>query len=309
VRSLPTLLLFALVLPSRAAAQRAVPSDSSLVDRFARFTAITGYERAMADTLLSLLPRATRDRSGSVVLVLGSGAPRRLVACPLDEPGWIVGGVDAEGYLTLRRAAGRLPSPLFDQQLEGQRVTLFGTKGPVPGVVAVRSVHLTRGRPSSDEPPFGADDARIDVGASDARGVEALGIGVLTPLSLAKRPLWYGASLVAAPVAGRRAACAALVSAAMVSGPVTGTVVVAFVTEQNLSKRGLLTVRKTQGPFSEERLVDGAGNSAVLDSATAANAMLPEVMRGTAGSPAETVSLGKMSALRLRLENWIRESR
>ena len=40
-----------------------------------------------------LLPGAMRDRSGSAVLVLGSGAPRRLVACPLDEPGWVVGGV------------------------------------------------------------------------------------------------------------------------------------------------------------------------------------------------------------------------
>ncbi len=276
------------------------------MDRFARFTAITGYEQAMADTLLSLLPRATRDRSGSVVLVLGSGAPRRLVACPLDEPGWIIGGVDNEGYLTLRRAAGRLPGPLFDQQLEGERVTLFGRKGPVPGVVAVRSIHLTRGRPSGDEPPFTADDARVDIGASDARGVEALGVGVLTPLSLTKRPLWYGAGLVAAPVAGRRAACAALLSAAMVSGPAAGTVVVAFVTEQNLSRRGLLTVRKTQGPFSEERLVDGA-TGASPDSA-AAGAMLLEVMRGTAGSPVETVSLGRMAALRLRLENWIRES-
>jgi putative aminopeptidase FrvX len=34
---------------------------------------------------------------------------------------------------------------LFDQQLEGQRVTVFGQRGPVPAVVAVRSVHLTRG--------------------------------------------------------------------------------------------------------------------------------------------------------------------
>ena len=276
------------------------------MDRFARFTAITGYEQAMADTLLSLLPRATRDRSGSVVLVLGSGAPRRLVACPLDEPGWIIGGVEDEGYLTLRRAAGRLPGPLFDQQLEGERVTLFGRKGPVPGVVAVRSIHLTRGRPSGDEPPFTADDARVDIGASDARGVEALGVGVLTPLSLTKRrcgmePAWWPHLL-----RGRRAACAALLSAAMVSGPAAGTVVVAFVTEQNLSRRGLLTVRKTQGPFSEERLVDGA-TGASPDSA-AAGAMLLEVMRGTAGSPVETVSLGRMAALRLRLENWITES-
>ncbi len=119
---------------------------ADLAGRFAAFTAVSGYEQAVTDSLVALLPGSARDRVGNVVLTLGGGGPKRLAVCPLDEPGYVVGNITEDGYLTLRRV-GRSPTApptpawaLFDQQLEGQRVTLFGRKGPVPGVVAVKSV-------------------------------------------------------------------------------------------------------------------------------------------------------------------------
>lgn len=290
-------LLLASPLPGQAA------STSALVERFAGFTAVTGFEQAVVDSLLDgLLPDATRDRSGSAVLVLGSGSPRRLVACPLDEPGWLVGSVGADGYLTLRRAPGRLPSPLFDQQLEGHRVTLYGRRGPVPGVVAVRSVHLTRGRGAAPDGPFSVDDVRVDLGAATARQAGALGVGVLTPVSLTKRPHRYGGDLVAAPMAGRRAACAALVLAAIGARPAAGTVVVAFVTEQNLAQRGLKTVRRTQGPFVEERIVDGGAGMPGPAAESKEGWSLPAAHATTA---VETVSLAGTDSLRASVVRWI----
>ena len=62
--------------------------------------------------------------------------------------------------------------------------------------------------------PFSVDDARVDVGASAATGARALGVSILTPVTLSKKPLRYGSDLLAAPMAGRRAACAALVLSA-----------------------------------------------------------------------------------------------
>ena len=231
----------------------------SLAVRFAGMTAITGYEQAMTDSLLTLLPGSTRDRTGNVTLTLGRGAPKRLVYCNLDEIGYVVGNITDDGYLLLRRVGGgpRLSS-LFDQQFAGQRVTLFGRRGAVPGVVAVRSTHLTRGRPTRDEPPFTVDNAYVDVGAGSRDEVLALGVSILTPVSLTKRPHRYGdrGGLLAAPNAGRRAACAALVSAALSRPRVRGTVVVAF-TVQSLyaDTAGVKTVLNLQGPFTENRLV------------------------------------------------------
>ncbi len=292
--------LFPLLVASPLLAQ-ATPS-SLLVERLAGITAVTGFEQAFVDTLINLLPESTRDRSGSAVLVLGTGSPRRLLACPLDEPGWVVGEVEADGYLTLRRAPGRWPSPLFDQQLEGHRVTLYGRRGPVPGVVAVRSVHLTRGRNGAADEPFNVDDARVDVGAATAQEVTGLGAGVLTPVSLVKQPLRYGGDLLAAPMAGRRAACAALVLAARDVSPRSGTVVIAFVTEQNLSQRGLRTVRRTFGPFTEERLVDGAAGAPGSAQRTPDGWLLPVAHAWTT---VETVSLAGAEALRTSLARWI----
>src|SRR5205807_742102 len=124
--------------------------------RFASMTAVTGLEQAMVDSLRALFPGSTRDHVGNVTLTLGQGSPKRLFTCPLDEVGYVVGNILPDGFLLLRRVggggAGRTASPLFDQQLEGHRVTVFGARGAVPGVVAVKSTHLTRGRGAPGRP-------------------------------------------------------------------------------------------------------------------------------------------------------------
>jgi len=229
-----------------------------LAIRFASMTAVTGLEQAMTDSLRALFPGSVRDRAGNVTLTLGQGSPKRLCTCPLDEVGYVVGNILPDGYLLLRRVGGggRSASPLFDQQLEGHRVTVFGTRGAVPGVVAVKSTHLTRGRVATGggapDPVFTVDNAYVDVGATSAAEVQSLGITVLAPVSLAKRPQLYGERLLAAPAAGRRAACAALAAAVQAKPTVKGTVVVAF-TVQSLyaSDAGLASVKALLGPFDD----------------------------------------------------------
>jgi len=238
--------------PARLSAQ----DVDQLTVRFAAMTAVSGYEQAFGDTLLRLFPGARRDRVGNVVLTLGSGAPRRLAYCSLDEPGYVVGNITDDGFLRLRRV-GRIGSALFDQQMEGQRVTVFGAHGAVPAVVAVRSTHLTRGRPNPGEQPFTVDDAWVDIGARSRAQVEALGIEVLNPVALTKRPHRYGADLLAAPAAGRRAACAALAAAALAQPAVHGTVVIGFAVQSLFGTRagapGAMAITAQLGPFAETR--------------------------------------------------------
>src|SRR5574342_638059 len=273
--------------PDRLTAQ-AAQSVATLAPRLAAMTAVSGYERAVTDTILRLLPGATRDRIGNVVLTLGSGDPRRLVYCDLDEAGFVVGNVTPEGLLRLRRV-GRITSALFDQQVEGQRVTVWGRRGAVPGVVAVRSVHLTRGRAAGGEQPFSVDDAWVDVGAASPAEITELGIEVLAPVALAKRPQRYGDGLLAAPAAGSRAACAALLSAARPRPAPGGSVVVAFAVQTLQAGRpGVAALSALHGPFTASR-----------------EATLPVEYRGTA---VETVSLDSAQALAMDLASWIGEA-
>ena len=222
----------------------------ALVTRLTAMTAVSGYERAVTDSLLDLLPGATRDRLGNVVLTMGAGAPTRLAYCAVDESGYVVGNITADGFLRLRRV-GRITSALYDQQIEGQRVTVWGRRGAVPGVVAVRSVHLTRGRPAGSDQAFSVDDAWVDLGTTSRAQVESLGVRVLSPVALAKRPHAYGDGLVAAPAAGRRAACAALIAAASGNPRVSGTVVVAFAVQtQQAGRPGVAALSALHGPFT-----------------------------------------------------------
>lgn len=299
-----------LALTAPLQAQEPPPLDH-LVKRFAAMTAISGYEQRMADTLGSLLPGARKDRAGNVVLVLGQGNPRSLIACPIDEAGYVIGGIRADGFLTLRRV-GRSRGGLTDQQLEGARVTVWGTRGPMPGVVGVRSIHLTNGRPPQPDTPFSVDDAIVDVGADGAAGIAALGIRVLAPVALYKKPLSYADSLVAAPSVGRRAACAALIRAAQTTSPAQGSVVIAFVVEQLFTQRGLLTVGRNMGPFTDVLLLDGGPGTDRLGSKTSPDPtsmtsfetwLLP-VRHG--GTPVETVSLREVAALERGLTFRIR---
>src|SRR5437870_8313571 len=259
-----------------------------LAIRFASMTAVTGLEQAMVDSLRALFPGSTRDQSGNLTLTLGQGSPKRLCTCPLDEVGYVVGNILPDGFLLLRRVGGggRTAPPLLDQELEGHRVTVFGTRSAVPGVVAVKSTHLTRGRVATGDPVFAVDNAYVDVGARSAADVQGLGIAVLAPVSLAKRPQLYGERLLVAPAAGRRAACAALAAAVQAKPKVKGTVVVGF-TVQSLyaSNAGLASVKARLGPFDDIK-----------------TAALPARYADTA---AETVALADADRLVREIRQWM----
>ena len=292
-----------------AGAQAPPSPAASLAARLAAMSAVTGYEQAAGDTLLTLLPGSVRDLMGSIVRP-GSGRAR-LVACPLDEPGWVVGGVRPDGWLTVRRTPGA-PVPLRDQQLEGARVTVLGRRGPVPGVVGVRSIHLTRGRPDSATGPFTADSAILDLGARSAAEVERLGVGVLSVVTLAKRPHAYGDRLLAAPWVGRRAACAAVLQAARDAGT---DVTVAFAGQHELAGRGLAAVAARRGPFERTLVVD-AGEGWFGELGRSQDAAVGDRIAGLgqvtvltlpvryAGSPVETVSLADLDSLVAEIGRW-----
>ena len=297
------------------AAQGAPRPVDDLAARLAGMSAVTGLEQRLVDTLVSLLPGSRRDRAGNAVLTLGSGKSRRLAVCPVDEPGYVVGYIREDGWLTLRRSPGS-PSAARDAQLEGQRVSIHTAGGIVPGVVAVRSVHLTRGRPRAPR-AFTVDSALVDVGAASAAEAGSLGIRVLSPVTLHKRPHRYGRDLLAAPVAGRRAACAALLVAARRAAADQGmvprreSVVIAFVVEHELSGRGLGTVANSAGPFAETVVVDGEG-ATPADGAErwpslgrVVSKPLPVRYPGTA---VETVAISDAERLASELEAWIRAS-
>jgi putative aminopeptidase FrvX len=309
-----------------AAGPLAAQSADSLVLRLAAMTAVTGYEDAMADSVRALLPGARADRAGNVVWSRGSGDPVRIAVCPLDEVGYVVGAVTTEGYLTLRRVGATPMGPMFDQFLEGQRVTVWGRQGPVPGVVGVRSTHLQRGRAAGADGPFALDDAYVDVGVATASELASLGVTVLDAVARAKRPHRYGDGLVAAPFAVQRAACAALLSAVRrFPDGVSGTAVAVLARRRHFAHDGAgFALLEAARHAPAERIVfvggaaaaDSLGSGAVLVAHD--SVLVGATMRAVTAwnlptryprTPAETVSLRDVAVLADRLVAFLEGAR
>jgi putative aminopeptidase FrvX len=248
--------------PPLPGAGDAADAGRDLAD-FLRVAAVAGRDQAAADFLRRRLGRRLPVRSdalGNLTVTFGSGQPRRLVACPLGEPGFVVSRVDADGYLRLAAAAGDA-SPagaLWQQAHEGQLVWVAGSRGEVPGVVAARSIHLQpRGEPAA--PPFTIADAYVDIGAEDAAQAAELGIRPLDPVALDRRPARLAGGLIAGPAARAKAACLAAAAAArrFRTAPGKGSVVFAWTTGDLSHGAGIDGLLRQRGPFSEVVFVGG----------------------------------------------------
>src|SRR5687768_15012520 len=93
----------------------AAAQSPALLQAYARTSAVAGREEEASRFVQALLKAGTvqRDRLGNLVLVLGSGSPRRLLAAPLDEPGYVVSQIQDNGYLRVAPVGGGQAGPLF----------------------------------------------------------------------------------------------------------------------------------------------------------------------------------------------------
>src|SRR4051794_37043143 len=245
-----------LFLPLPSALHAATLNDE--VGAFLDVAAVSGRERPAADFIagrLAGLP-ASRDALGNVVLTVGSGEPRRLAACALGAPGFIVSAIQEDGLLRVVPAGGPVGA-LWTQSFEGQTVVIGGAQGWRPGAVVLPSVHLRQGG-GPRERPFSVEDLYIDAGAASASEVAAMGIRLIDPVALIRRPMRLQGGLVAAPDAARKGACVALADVARRyrSAPGAGTVVFAWTASDEINRSGLQHVARERGPFQEVLLMD-----------------------------------------------------
>jgi len=110
-------------------------------------------------------------RGNSVAVVNPKGAPRLMLAGHIDEIGVQITHIDDEGFCYFAGIGGWDP-----QVIVGQRVTLIGPAGPVPGVVGKKAIHLMKA--DEREKVSKISDLWIDVGATaKADALERVHVG------------------------------------------------------------------------------------------------------------------------------------
>lgn len=261
----------------------------------------------------------TRDPLGSFVMRRGSGSPRRVVACGLDQPGYVVSEITDDGFLRLSAPADPRRHPLWDQFHEGQRVVVDAPREEVPGVVAVRSTHLWRRRPAQDA-PASIDELWVDVGARSRPEVARLGVAVLAPVRRELGSWVYGSDTASAGAGiAARTGCYAVAAAAAGGAPATGETVFVLAAQSAFGYAGLSAAIARLGAVDSVVVVDVALARGAADSAASGGAVtvrrappafaLPRsAARATVvavgvratfpGTLVETVSSADLSALR-----------
>lgn len=240
----------------------AVPAFAGAPPDFAalsRIAAVSGYEQQLSAAIAQQLreqglhPRT--DNMYDVLVTVGHGAPHRLIAAPIDQPGYVVSGIDAQGYLRVQRLPQREPNPVFDTLQFAQPVHVVTPNGLLNGGFAGLSIHLA---PDHLNPPSmtTVGNLYVDVGATSAAEARAAGADNLEPVALAQPPITVGADDEAGASAGDRFGWEALLEASqgLARAHADGTTTVAFVTQQWLGGRGLERVL-TETPATEMVLV------------------------------------------------------
>lgn len=241
--------------PSASLGRPTATSAVSAVASWLAFDAPPGEEFHLTDPVMATDARWHRDQLGNVVLTVGSGHPRRLVACGLDHVGLVVSEITDAGYLRLHRAGNARTHPLWDQFHEGQQVSVVTNTGKVPGVVAVTNAHFAR-QHRADTAVTNVDQLWVDVGARTRQEANGLGVQLLDPVARSVQP-WRYSDYVAGADASGRAACAAVASVAHSATNVDagGQTVFLLSVQRSFAWRGLQAAVAQLGAFDEASIV------------------------------------------------------
>lgn len=238
-----------------AAAQRPGPDIAAL----SRIPAVCGYEQnlaaAIARELADLHPNT--DNLHDVWVTVGSGSPHRLIVAAIDQPGYIVSGITAQGYMRVQSLPQVPPNAVLDTLSFAQPVRVEGAHGVLEGAFAGLSIHLA---PRRLNPPgmTHIDELYLDIGARSPAEVRAAGADLLDPVSLAQPPITIGTDDEAGAGAGDRFGWEALLEIAreLSSARASGTTTIAFVSQQWLGGRGLARLL-TELPPADEMIFVG----------------------------------------------------
>lgn len=228
----------------------AVPGSlSGDLREFVETLAVSGYEGELVEKIRAKLAafHPAVDNLGDITVTLGSGAPRRLVITPIDEPGYVVSEITDDGYLRLQRLPqGGLPL-IFNALYNAQPVKIWTTSRKwIDGVTAGVSVHLAGERANAPKASE-IENLYVDIGASSAEEVRKAGVDILSPVVIGRQLRALGYGKVAGGAVGDRFGAAALVELLRQADPskIPGTLIVAFVVQQRTGARGLQRILST----------------------------------------------------------------
>ena len=171
---------------------------SALVESYG----VSGMEAPVRATVQRLLPnwvRTETDTAGNLWVRTGQGGSPVVIIAHLDEIGFRVDTINADGTLGLRNRGGFILS-LF----EARPALIHTDRADIPGIFLPRDTGFTRRTP----PPL-----RVSVGATSRAGAESLGVKLGQTITMPKQYVRLAGTRATGRSFDDRMGCAALILA------------------------------------------------------------------------------------------------
>jgi putative aminopeptidase FrvX len=160
--------------------------------------------------------------------------PSVMVFAHMDQLGFVVRKVEADGLIRLERLGG-----VPERALPAQAVVLCADKGDVTGVIANKSHHATGPEEKYRVLPYA--ELYVDAGFASAADAEAVGVRIGTPVTYAPRVLPLQGTRLAGTSIDDRAGCAVLLDLAAVRRMKPGpTLHLVWSVQEEFNLRGVL---------------------------------------------------------------------
>jgi putative aminopeptidase FrvX len=211
---------------------------------------LAGHEERVAAHIRSRLARLglpTRtDRLGNLVATLEGdpGVPSVMVFAHMDQLGFIVRKIEADGMIRVERMGG-----VAEKAMLAQAVLLCPSgRDPVPGIITVKAHHATSPTEKYTVPT--APEIRIDTGHGYRADVERTGIRIGTPVVYRPNVLPLANDRIAGTAVDDRAGCAVLLALAERLGMRDGgpTIHLVWTVQEEFNLRGAVVAAQVLEP-------------------------------------------------------------
>ncbi len=177
-----------------------------------RLPGLSGHEdrvrRALRDRLLAIGVESRSDRLGNLVAHFPGDGPSVLLFAHMDQLGFIVRKIEADGMIRLERLGG-----VPERALAAQEVLLcIGEGRDLPGVIANKSHHATRPDEKYAVQPYA--EVSVDAGFASAQAAQTAGVRIGTPVVYAPSATALSGDRVMGTSVDDRAGCAVLLEVA-----------------------------------------------------------------------------------------------
>ena len=215
-----------------------ISEAQSVLSQLIESYGVSGSEAPVRETVKRLLPgwaRAETDTAGNLWVRTGQGDGPVVIVAHMDEIGFRVDTINADGTLSLRTRGGFILS-LF----EGKPALIHTDRADIPGIFLPRDSGLTR-----RAPPL----LRVSVGATSRAGAESLGVKLGQTITMPKQYVRLAGTRATGRSFDDRMGCAALILALrqLDRAKLTHPVIFIFSTREEIGLEGAEAVARQLG--------------------------------------------------------------